>query len=557
MENIIYLIIGLFIGVIAVWIILTLKNKSDKIPKAEFESMLSNLNNCITELGIEKEKNKIFTENLDTFKKEYNEKETKNYELNSKVAVQHTQIENLREQISCLENEKKLKEDTISEQQIIIQNNERNLASLQAQLETKNTIVVKYEEEAIKLKNELQNINNNYNELNKKTATLSANNEALNEKLVNQLTEIEDLRNKFNLEFENIASKILDQKSEKFTNLNKQNIEAILTPLGENLIQFRSKVEEVYNKESNERFSLGKEVEKLFNLNQKLSEDANNLTLALKGGSPKLIGDWGQMILEKILEMSGLTKDREYQVQPYLRDEDGNTLKNEEGKKLQPDIIVFYPDDRRVIIDSKVSLAAYTRYVKCENTDEQQIAINDHINSMKTHIDALCSKNYQDFAPSLDFVMMFVPNEPAYFLAMKNDETLWQYAYNKRILLTSPTNLIAALKLVADLWKREYQSRHAQEIAFRGAALYDKLVIIVNNMKELGNIIDKAQSNYKIVYGQLAEGKGNLASQVEKMKELGLKTKKSLPISSIQIQANEEVKQIPEELTDSLDIQHN
>jgi DNA recombination protein RmuC len=242
-------------------------------------------------------------------------------------------------------------------------------------------------------------------------------------------------------------------------------------------------------------------------------------------------GDWGQMILENILERSGLTAGREYFVQEFLKDPDGNYYTAENGSRMQPDVIVVYPDKRKVIIDAKVSLTAYANYTGSDDPGEQKKFIGEHLRSVRKHIDELSRKNYQDYAETLDFVMMFIPNEPAYMLALRYEESLWQYAYEKKILLISPTNLIAALKLIVDLWKREYQNRNALEIAERGAALYDKFVNFVDSLTDIETHLDRAKRSYENAYGQLKTGKGNLIGQTEKLRELGVKAKKSLPQS--------------------------
>lgn len=399
-----------------------------------------------------------------------------------------------------------------------------------ANLETVRQLLEQANSDIEQLKKDIRAETEEFNKSNRRVAELTADKRAMADKLEIQKKETGEIAKKFNLEFENIASRILEEKTRKFTKQNKENLEIILKPLGENIENFKKKVEETYDKESKERFSLGVKIKDLVELNQKISAEANNLAKALKGSS-KTQGDWGEMILENILEQSGLTKGREYFVQEFLKDEDGNFIKNAEGRKMQPDVIIKYPDDRKVIIDSKVSLTAYAYYTNNDDWEEQQKAIKEHIQSVRKHIDELSDKSYQDFTATLDFVMMFVPNEPAYFLALKSDPGLWDYAYRKRIILISPTNLIAALKLIVDLWKREYQNQNAKEIAERGAALYDKFVGFVDNLQSIGIHIEKTQKSYDAALNQLKDGRGNLIGQAEKLRSLGVRSKKRLPPS--------------------------
>ncbi|MDR2951343.1 MAG: DNA recombination protein RmuC [Prevotella sp.] len=345
-----------------------------------------------------------------------------------------------------------------------------------------------------------------------------------------QQEELLNTRNQLNKDFQILANQILEEKTLRFTDINKSNIEAILKPLNEKLVEFKAKVEETYDKESKQRFSLEERIKDLVALNNQISEDANNLTKALKGNS-KIQGNWGEMILESILEKSGLKKGEEYFTQDFLTDINGKRILNDENKYMQPDVIIVYPGGRKIIIDSKVSLSAYVRYVESETDEQKIVAEKEHIISVKQHIDELSAKSYQDYIESLDFVMMFIPNEPAYILAMQLDSTLWDYAYRKRILLISPTNLIASLKVVADLWKREYQSRNALEIAKRGAALYDKFAGFVETLQDVGKNIDRSQKAYEKAFSQLKDGNGNLIRQAEMLKELGIKAQKDLPDS--------------------------
>lgn len=382
--------------------------------------------------------------------------------------------------------------------------------------------------ENLRLHTEVANLQNRQLQSVQESASLRANLQTKEEQLKHQQLELLNTREQLNKDFQIIANKILEEKSSRFTDINRLNMESILKPLGEKLSEFKTKVEETYDKESKQRFSLEERIRELVVLNNQISEDANNLTKALKGNN-KIQGNWGEMILESILEKSGLKKGEEYFSQDMLTDDNGQKILNSENKALQPDIVILYPGGRKIVIDSKVSLNGYIKYVEADTDEARIIAEKEHIISIKKHIDELSSKAYQDYIESLDFVMMFIPNEPAYILAMQLDSGLWDYAYRKRILLISPTNLIASLKVVADLWKREAQSRNAQEIAKRGAILYDKFAGFVETLQEVGKNIDRTQKSYDKAFTQLKDGNGNLIRQAEMLKELGVKPQKDLP----------------------------
>lgn len=391
-----------------------------------------------------------------------------------------------------------------------------------SQINDKNSQLEQYKQEVTTLQNLLSQQERKLAQTEATQVILAQNNERYKQ-------EIEQLNERYQKEFELIANRILESKTEKFTALNKTNLREILDPLGKYIVEFKSKIEEVYSNESKERFSLGNEVKKLAELNLKMSEEAKNLTNALKGES-KTQGRWGEMILESILEKSGLVKGREYFMEHQLLDAQGKPLISEsEGKKMRPDAVIKYPDERSVIIDAKVSLNAFTRYLATDDLEEQTKEIKAHVDAIKNHISTLSERGYDDYQLALDFVMLFVPSEAAYVAALKAEPDLWNYAYDKRILLLSPTNLITSLKLIHDLWKREYQNKNAYEIAERGAKLHDKFVGFIENLEQVGSFIDKAKERYTDAHKQLTTGNDNIVKQIATIQKLGIKNKKTIP----------------------------
>lgn len=524
----ILLLVGVLVGGILATYIVGLRYKQSHVPRTDFDGLVSTLNETITALKVEAEKVTRLTDQLFDSNTSLKDKEKIVLEQSSTLATLRSELEASRGHTAVAQAERDKGRTALEAQRAENEKLSTALAKSEAQLEAKTKSLTTAEENIKALQTEAKSKTGEITSLTAQVADLKAQKQAADEKLETQKSEIESIRKQSEAEFKIIANQILEEKSERFTALNKSNLETILKPLGDNIEGFRKKVEETYDKESKERFSLGERVAELVALNQQISTDATNLTKALEGSS-KTQGDWGEMILERILELSGLEKGREYVVQEFLRDSDGTILKNEDGSKMQPDVVVSYPDDRKVIIDSKVSLVAYKRFSIADSKEEQEAALKEHVGSIKRHIDGLSKRNYPDFTQSLDFVMLFVPIEPAFMVAMHHDPELWSYAYSRRVLLISPTNLIAALKLVADLWKREYQNRHAIEIADTGGALYDKFVGFVDVLGDIETHLGRAQKSHTNAMKLLRDGNGNLIRRVEKLKKLGAKAKKSLP----------------------------
>ncbi|HET6992112.1 MAG TPA: DNA recombination protein RmuC [Bacteroidia bacterium] len=363
---------------------------------------------------------------------------------------------------------------------------------------------------------------NNSTELNRKLASREEELRGLNKRLDDQKAELENLQKQFTKEFENLANKIFEEKSKKFTEQNRTQLDDLLKPFGEKIKDFEKKVNDVYVNETKERASLKEQISQLHLLNQQMSKDAQNLTLALKGET-KTQGNWGEYILETILEKSGLRKDHEYTTQQSMTGEDGN--------RLQPDVIVNLPEEKHIIIDSKVSLVAYERFVSSENEEEKIAALKEHVSSLRKHIRDLSEKNYQKLYQinSLDFVLLFMPIEPAFSTAIMNDAELFNDAIAKNIVIVSPSTLLATLRTIASIWRQENQNRNAQEIARLGGSMIDKLTGFIEDLIEVGRKMDGAKLTYEEAMKKLHSGRGNVITTAEKMKVLGAKADKSLP----------------------------
>lgn len=388
------------------------------------------------------------------------------------------------------------------------------------------------QEEIEHLRKEQQELQENIIHLNSDNAKLKAETQLVQARIQEQKVEIEQIRERFNQEFRLIANELLEEKSKKFTESNKENLDGILRPLREKLIEFEQKVESTHKDSIQFNAALRQQIIDLKELNQQITREANNLTRALKGDT-KTQGGWGELILESILEKSGLVKDREYRVQV--------TAKNEEGRLLKPDVIIDLPDQKSIIVDSKVSLLAYDRYVNEEDDAAKNAALKDHLVSIRNHIKSLSEKNYHQLYAlnSLDFVLLFIPIEPAFLLSLQHDQNLFNDAYQRNIVIVSPSTLLVTLRTIASIWKQEYQNRNVLEIAKLGGDMYDKFHGLMTDLIDVGNKIQQTQKSYDGAMSKLVNGRGNLVKQAQKLKELGAKASKSLP-ENLLLRANED-----------------
>lgn len=335
----------------------------------------------------------------------------------------------------------------------------------------------------------------------------------------------------FENRFKNLANDILRQNTTDLKTQNEEKLREILQPLHSNIEEFRKTVSETYNNEARERFSLSERIKDLVSLNQAISRQAHELSEALRGDS-KVQGDWGEMVLESILEKSGLQKGVEYFIQAST-DETGNTLRNEDGTLLRPDVVVRYPDKRYVVIDSKVSLTAFVDYANASDEESRQMASLRHVRSVKKHIDELAKKRYQDYVgdSKLDFVMMFIPTEPAYIAAMRLEPTLWQEAYDKNVLIVSPTHLVSGLKLIAQLWSRDRHTRNAITIAEEAGKMYDKFADFTKDMEKIEKALGSTRKAFDDAMTKLSCGTGNLVTRAQNLQKLGVKANKQIAAS--------------------------
>lgn len=406
-----------------------------------------------------------------------------------------------------------------------------------AALEKENVLLgeqhARLEEALLKSNDELHTLHALREEQFARIAVLESENSALNERIEAQKEQFKAALDQMRHEFRNMANEALQKNTEQFNRHSQERLEAVLQPFDKDLRLFREKVENYYGEESRQRFSLQENIKSLVETNRRISDEAVNLTRAIAGtNNNKFQGDWGETILEQILENSGLIEGEQWEHQVTLRDEKGSAALNEEtNRSMKPDVIVHFPGKRDIIIDSKVSLKAYMEYLAAEDETVRAVHLKEHVVSVRRHIDELAAKHYNKYNKnSLDYVMLFIPNEPSYFVAMEADNALWNYAYKKGIVLISPSNLISTLFVVNSLWTRERQQRDVQRIVDTANAIYDKFVNFVDNFGKIETALEKAQEAYGEAFKQLKTGKGNISKRLGELKEMGLlTTTKQLP----------------------------
>lgn len=386
-------------------------------------------------------------------------------------------------------------------------------------------VVAILKDENQRLQQELTQLRANYINENNRATRAEESLKAQREIALKQQQNLEELQQRFNLEFSNIANKILDEKSAKFTLQNQTNLDQIINPLKANIKSFEEKVEKVYQTEAAERSQLKGVIFQLMDQSKQIQADANNLTKALKGDSKKQ-GNWGEIILERVLETSGLVKDREYSIQ--------KSLNSSEGERFQPDVIINLPDEKNLIIDAKISLVAYERMISTDLEEEKSVYLKQHLLSIKNHIDGLSAKNYQHLYSinSPDFVLLFVPIEASFSVTVQADTEIFNYAWNKKVVLVSPTTLLATLRTIASIWKVDRQNKNVYKIAEEAGSLYGKFVDFIKDMENIEKGLISSQKAYSNAFNKLKSGDGNVIRKIESLKSLGAKVKNTKQIDS-------------------------
>jgi DNA recombination protein RmuC len=478
MEQLVYLGVGLLVGAVAIWIALR-ERLSTSVLRIQGEAQVE-----IARLN----------ERLSSAQDEVRRVKATHDELQRQATDWRDQLDTSRDECAQFAE----RATGLAEQLANVQKEKESLAELRDQLTT-----------------ERQRLSSQIAELNTMLEAERSQSAEKLQLLMNAEAQLTD-------RFKTLASEILEDKTKRFTEQNQTNLNQLLEPLKVKITEFQGKVQEVYVQEGKDRSALAEQVKQLMSLNNQLSKDAHNLTSALKGQA-KAQGNWGELILERVLEASGLRKGNEYDVQ--------ESHTRADGTRVQPDVVVHLPEDRHLIIDAKVSLTAYEENANAETDHQREAALKRHLDSVRAHIRELSDKNYQQLygLQSLDFVLMFIPVEPAFMLAISHDSDLWQDAWKKNVLLVSPSTLLFVVRTVAHLWRQEQQNRNAQEIASRGAELYDKLVGFVEDLDSLGNKLRQAQTAYDGAYNKFTGGRGNVIRQAEMLKDLGVKPTKHFP----------------------------
>lgn len=518
---IVALVVGLLIGASAVWLVL---RKSAEIAASRARSEVQ------IEMVRATERLSAQTAQLDTLRSNLEVAEAKVRELQQQLEglqaervrfeERATRVPGLEEEVGTASRENEQLRRELSEVREKLGRTESTASAQQARIGD-------LDGEVSKLSIERDKLFAGQGELKAQIAELNTTIEAERKQNAEKLALLTEAKEQLTASFKALANDILEEKAERFTELNKANVAQILDPLRTKIQEFQAKVEEVYVQEGKDRAGLAEQVKRLMELNQQLSDDANNLAEALKGSS-KTLGNWGEMILERILENSGLRKNEEYFIRP--------TYTRQDGSRAQPDAVVLLPENRSLVVDAKASLTAYDEYVRADNDANRGTALQQHIVALRTHVSGLSIRNYQGLEGlnTPDFVVMFVPIESAFIVGVANDSKLWEEAWKKNVLLVSPTSFLFVVRIVANLWTQEGQKRNFQEIARRGAELYDKLVGFTEDLRTVGQRLEQARDSYETAYAKLCTGKGNVIRRAEMLKELGVRPSKALPTELVE-----------------------